>query len=113
MSPAFVVMFAMQHYKLGWEDGLHMVQNRRYCISPNGGFLTQIKVSHWAGWKCDELHPIELFQEYESIYRAQDSVSAYPMTTRQISRRKREEDDQDDEDVQFQYVMLYLPNLLE
>lgn len=46
LSPAFVVMFAMQHYKLGWEDGLHMVQNRRYCISPNGGFLTQIKVSH-------------------------------------------------------------------
>jgi len=75
-------MFAMQHYKLGWEDGLHMVQNRRYCISPNGGFLTQIK-------------------EYESIYRAQDSVSAYPMTTRQISRRKREEDDQDDEDILF------------
>lgn len=44
MSPAFVVMFVMQHYQLSWEDALHMVQNRRYCISPNGGFLTQIKV---------------------------------------------------------------------
>ena len=37
-------MFVMQHYRLSWEDALHMVQNRRYCISPNGGFLTQIKV---------------------------------------------------------------------
>ena len=34
----------MQHYQLSWEEALHMVQNRRYCISPNGGFLTQIKV---------------------------------------------------------------------
>lgn len=44
LSPSFVVMFVMQHYALSWEDALHMVQNRRYCISPNGGFLTQIKV---------------------------------------------------------------------
>ena len=26
--------------QLSWEDALHLVQNRRYCISPNGGFLT-------------------------------------------------------------------------
>ena len=44
LSPAFVVMFVMQHYRLSCEDALHMVQNRRYCISPNGGFLLQIKV---------------------------------------------------------------------
>ena len=47
LSPAFVVMFVMQHYQLSWEDALHMVQNRRYCISPNGGFLTQIKVFYY------------------------------------------------------------------
>ena len=44
LSPAFVVMYVMQHHGLSWEDALHLVQNRRYCISPNGGFLTQIKV---------------------------------------------------------------------
>jgi len=44
LSPAFVIMFVMQHYQLSWEDALHLVQNRRYCISPNCGFLTQIKV---------------------------------------------------------------------
>lgn len=44
LSPAFVVMYVMQHLQITWEDALHMVQNRRYCISPNGGFLTQIKV---------------------------------------------------------------------
>lgn len=49
LSPAFVVMFVMEHYQLSWEDALHMVQNRRYCISPNGGFLTQIKASYKNG----------------------------------------------------------------
>lgn len=44
LSPAFVVMYVMQNLQIPWEDALHMVQNRRYCISPNGGFLTQIKV---------------------------------------------------------------------
>lgn len=46
LSPAFVVMYVMQRLKISWEDALHMVQNRRYCISPNGGFLTQIKVRY-------------------------------------------------------------------
>ena len=46
LSPAFVVMYVMQHLQLSWEDALHLVQNRRYCISPNGGFLTQIKVRY-------------------------------------------------------------------
>jgi len=69
----------MQHHNLAWEDALHMVQNRRYCISPNGGFLTQIK-------------------EYESIYRASKTVAAYPITQRQVSRRKRgDSDDEEDE----------------
>jgi len=49
LSPAFVIMFVMQHYQLSWEDALHLVQNRRYCISPNGGFLTQIKVGYSSG----------------------------------------------------------------
>lgn len=44
LSPAFVVMYVMQRLQITWEDALQMVQNRRYCISPNGGFLTQIKV---------------------------------------------------------------------
>ena len=71
--------------------------------------------SKWVTWQAGNATsfiPIDLSQEYESIYRAQDSMSAYPMTTRQISRRKREEDDQDDEDIQFQYVMLHFPNVL-
>ncbi|KAF8644532.1 hypothetical protein AX16_008408 [Volvariella volvacea WC 439] len=78
LSPSFVVMFVMQHYQLSWEDALHMVQNRRYCISPNGGFLTQIK-------------------EYEAIYRANLAVAAYPSGTRAAPRRKREDDDDDEE----------------
>ncbi|KAJ3996277.1 protein-tyrosine phosphatase-like protein [Lentinula boryana] len=79
LSPAFVVMFVMQHYGLSWEDALHMVQNRRYCISPNGGFLTQIK-------------------EYEAIYRANRAVSSFSAMPRNVSRRKREDDDEEEED---------------
>ncbi|KAI0284007.1 protein-tyrosine phosphatase-like protein [Russula aff. rugulosa BPL654] len=79
LSPAFVIMFVMQHYQLSWEDALHLVQNRRYCISPNGGFLTQIK-------------------EYESIYKANLAISTFPASTQAASRRKREDDDDDDDD---------------
>ncbi|KAI0916982.1 hypothetical protein AcW1_007706 [Taiwanofungus camphoratus] len=80
LSPSFVVMYVMQHYQLSWEDALHLVQNRRYCISPNGGFLTQIK-------------------EYESIYKASLAIAAYPPHQRTVSRRKRaDEDDEDDEE---------------
>lgn len=77
LSPAFVVMFVMQHYQLSWEDALHLVQNRRYCISPNGGFLTQIK-------------------EYEAIYKASLAVQSFPAVKNLISRRKREEGQDDD-----------------
>ena len=106
LSPAFVVMFVMQHYQLSWEDALHMVQNRRYCISPNGGFLTQIKVFY---------HKIQTFEfeptvinpllcklkEYEAIYRANVAVASYPTVQRTASRRKREDDDDDDDDQRY------------
>lgn len=76
LSPAFVVMFVMQHCRLAWEDALHLVQNRRYCISPNGGFLVQIK-------------------EYEPIYKAQVVAANFPQNPLH-SRRKREDDDPDE-----------------
>ncbi|KAJ7601100.1 protein-tyrosine phosphatase-like protein [Mycena floridula] len=82
LSPAFVVMFVMQHYQMSWEDALHMVQNRRYCISPNGGFLCQIK-------------------EYEAICRATLAVNSRPTFRGQATRRKREDDDDDDEDDRY------------
>ncbi|KAF7291654.1 hypothetical protein HMN09_01256600 [Mycena chlorophos] len=77
LSPAFVVMFVMQHFQINWEDALHLVQNRRYCISPNGGFLTQLK-------------------EYEAIYKASVAVAAYPRSNMAVSRRKREDDEEDE-----------------
>ncbi|PAV17288.1 phosphatases II [Pyrrhoderma noxium] len=62
-----------------WEDALHMVQNRRYCISPNGGFLTQIK-------------------EYESIYKANVTVSANPGRVISVPRRKRDDEEANEEE---------------
>lgn len=62
-----------------------MVQNRRYCISPNSGFLTQIK-------------------EYESIYRAQAAIQQHPGTTgaTRNARRKREEDEDEADETRFE-----------
>ncbi|KAK7682407.1 hypothetical protein QCA50_014612 [Cerrena zonata] len=74
LSPAFVVMYVMQDIGISWEDALSLVQNRRYCISPNGGFLTQLK-------------------EYEAIYKAQNALQSYPQQQRGQTRRKREDDD--------------------
>jgi len=77
LSPAFVVMYVMESLNMSWEDALHYVQNRRYCISPNGGFLTQIK-------------------EYESIYKASCTVMSNP--PRQITNTRRKRDDGDDDE---------------
>jgi len=76
------VMFVMEQYRMSWEDALQLVQNKRYCISPNGGFLTQIK-------------------EYESICRAKVAVTTNPprhAPDGMQARRKREEDSDDDDD---------------
>jgi serine/threonine/tyrosine-interacting protein len=37
-------MYVMQYYNITSEEGVHLVQQRRYCISPNSGFIQQIKV---------------------------------------------------------------------
>jgi len=79
-SPAFVIMFVMQHFQIAWEDAMHYVQNRRYCISPNSGFISQIK-------------------EYEPIYKASVAVAQHPapQIDRSASRRKREADEDEEE----------------
>jgi len=81
LSPAFAIMFVMQHFRLSWEDALQYVQNRRYCISPNGGFLTQLK-------------------EWESIYRASQAVAGFSTNglTRSVIRRKRSDEEEEDGD---------------
>jgi serine/threonine/tyrosine-interacting protein len=122
-SPAFVIMFVMQHFQISWEDALHYVQNRRYCISPNSGFITQIKVRRsihprdrageappssraraypeiWLLTRCFLCVLRVLFvQEYEPIYKASVAVAQHPapQIDRSTSRRKRELDDDDEE----------------
>ena len=116
-------MFVMQHFQISWEDALHYVQNRRYCISPNNGFITQIKVRRPAHPRTQIrklLHPSEsglsqrsvintsacffvllgrFVQEYEPIYKASVAVAQHPalQIDRSTSRRKRESDDDEEE----------------
>ncbi|CAE6419749.1 unnamed protein product [Rhizoctonia solani] len=79
LSPSFVIMYVMERFQLAWDDALQMVQNKRYCISPNNGFITQIK-------------------EYESIYKAQRAIQSAPDAARPAqTRRKREDDDEEAE----------------
>jgi serine/threonine/tyrosine-interacting protein len=96
-------MFVMERYQLSWEDALHMVQNRRYCISPNGGFLTQIKVGLSKGvlvccW-------VTRIQEYEAIYKANRAVASYPTLQPAVPCRKRAKEDEDDDD--YRYLFPY------
>jgi len=80
LSPTFVILFIMQHRSLSYTDALHYVQNKRYCISPNTGFMAQLK-------------------EFEPIYRAQNAIAnAPPGGFRGASTRRKREDDDDDED---------------
>ncbi|KAF8606906.1 phosphatases II, partial [Ceratobasidium sp. AG-I] len=84
LSPSFVIMYVMERFQLVWDEALQMVQNRRYCISPNNGFITQIK-------------------EYESIYRAQKAMQSAPVpagsdTAKPAPARRKRDDDDDDED---------------
>lgn len=106
-------MFVMQHCGMTWEEALHMVQNRRYCISPNGGFLTQIKVRfncvrcrlpspdsyrHCYLTNVSAINAHFATQEYESIYKAMQAIQNRPPTmSNGVARRKREDDDDDDE----------------
>lgn len=94
-------MYVMERFQLVWDDALQMVQNKRYCISPNNGFITQIKVrSHTYPNRITYGHTYG--QEYESIYKAQQAIqSASPTASVPRSaqaRRKREEDDEDEEE---------------
>jgi len=81
LSPTFVILFIMQHNSMSYTEALHYVQNKRYCISPNTGFMTQLK-------------------EYEPIYRAQKAIMAMPPHPERVAsnRRKRDDDEDDDEE---------------
>jgi len=80
LSPAFVIMFVMEQYGMTSEQAIQLVQNKRYCISPNGGFMTQIK-------------------EYEPIYRAKKALSTGIQPDRNVRRKRSDEDDEEAEEV--------------
>jgi len=74
LSPSFVIMYVMEQYEMTSDDAIQLVQNKRYCISPNGGFMSQIK-------------------EFEPIYRAQRTVVNGTPADRNVRRKRDDEDD--------------------
>ncbi|CAL7939756.1 serine/threonine/tyrosine-interacting protein [Xylocopa sonorina] len=68
-SAALVLAYVMETYGLSQTRAYAMVQQRRFCINPNEGFMTQLK-------------------EYEPIYQAQKTLkNRQPSLTRQRTKR--------------------------
>nr|XP_058943771.1 serine/threonine/tyrosine-interacting protein-like [Pocillopora verrucosa] len=41
-SAALMIAFIMETYGLNYRDAFHYVQQRRFCINPNEGFVQQL-----------------------------------------------------------------------
>ncbi|XP_063978094.1 serine/threonine/tyrosine-interacting protein-like isoform X2 [Diachasmimorpha longicaudata] len=67
-SAALVLAYVMQMYGLSHTRAYALVQQRRFCINPNEGFMTQLK-------------------EYEPIYQAQRTTSNNQTISRQCTKR--------------------------
>ncbi|XP_011301000.1 serine/threonine/tyrosine-interacting protein [Fopius arisanus] len=67
-SAALVLAYVMQMYGLSHTRAYALVQQRRFCINPNEGFMAQLR-------------------EYEPIYQAQRTANHDQSTTRQCIKR--------------------------
>ncbi|EOR00723.1 hypothetical protein E3P92_01198 [Wallemia ichthyophaga] len=74
-GPAITIMYVMEAAQLSFEEATHYVQNKRYCISPNLGFQSQLK-------------------EFESIYKASLAMANQP-NSNLFSQSKRSLEDVD------------------
>ncbi|KAF6133157.1 serine/threonine/tyrosine interacting protein [Phyllostomus discolor] len=85
-SAAFVIAYIMETFGMKYRDAFAYVQERRFCINPNAGFVHQL-------------------QEYEAIYLAkltiqmmsplqiERSLSVHSGTTGSLKRTHEEDDD--------------------
>ncbi|KAF4017010.1 hypothetical protein G4228_009089 [Cervus hanglu yarkandensis] len=86
VSAAFVIAYIMETFGMKYRDAFAYVQERRFCINPNAGFVHQL-------------------QEYEAIYLAkltiqmmsplqiERSLSVHSGSTGSLKRTHEEEDD--------------------
>uniref|UniRef100_UPI00358F433B serine/threonine/tyrosine-interacting protein n=1 Tax=Myxine glutinosa TaxID=7769 RepID=UPI00358F433B len=87
-SAALVVAYIMETFGLKYREAFLYLQQRRFCINPNAGFVNQL-------------------QEYEAIYLARLTIQKLaaqdmprtPQSTGSIARKRTHEDDDDVEDV--------------
>lgn len=89
-GPAITIMYVMEAAQLSFEEATHYVQNKRYCISPNLGFQSQLKV------RCSSFEHLntDLAQEFESIYKASLAMANQP-NSNLFSQSKRSLEDVD------------------
>ncbi|KAI7933184.1 hypothetical protein MJO28_017782 [Puccinia striiformis f. sp. tritici] len=75
-SPAIMTAYVMARYNVSSEAAFHFVQSRRFCISPNMGFLHQLDA-------------------YEPICQATHSMAQHhqPISERPNIRRKRSDEE--------------------
>jgi len=78
-SPAIMTAYVMASYNVSSEAAFHFVQSRRFCVSPNMGFLHQLDA-------------------YEPICQATYSMAQHqqPLSNRPSIRRKRSDSEEAD-----------------
>ncbi|GFG32565.1 hypothetical protein Cfor_12346 [Coptotermes formosanus] len=69
-SAALVLAYIMEKYGLSCKDAFSMVQERRFCINPNEGFMAQLK-------------------EFEPIYKAQRTLQNGQCSTEKGQNKRR------------------------
>jgi len=78
-SAAVVIAYVMVKQQMTFKEALEFTQNRRYCINPNDGFKQQL-------------------QEYEMIYKAQNTMLQGGQCSQNNGRLKRKHHEDSDLD---------------
>nr|XP_020666960.1 serine/threonine/tyrosine-interacting protein [Pogona vitticeps] len=80
-SAALVIAYIMETFGVKYRDAFTYVQERRFCINPNAGFVHQLQIHRCSTSGGDKRH---LFLEYEAIYLAKLTIQR--MSPRQLER---------------------------
>lgn len=75
-SAALTIGYVMQKRNLSYKDAMQLVQQRRFCISPNEGFVQQLR-------------------EYESIYQASRMVDGGHQSSKTHSSKRKFTEEED------------------
>uniref|UniRef100_A0A8C5KBD2 Serine/threonine/tyrosine-interacting protein n=1 Tax=Jaculus jaculus TaxID=51337 RepID=A0A8C5KBD2_JACJA len=83
---AFVIAYIMETFGMKYRDAFTYVQERRFCINPNAGFVHQLQ-------EYEAIYLAKLTIQVRSPLQLERSLSVHPGTTGSLKRTHEEEDD--------------------